>query len=424
MTILIKNGRVIDVANNLDQTTDLAIENGKIKYIGNIPADFKATTLIDAAEHWVLPGLVDGCNRPQMQHPQGTTLFDEATAALKRGITSLCIPPDGDPIIDTNSNAIRLKQQGSHALPKIYPIGALTSSLQGTSISDLTALHQAGCIAFSNAQQPISDIKILRHCYEYASSFNLTIIVQPQCAMLAKGGIAHEGIVSTRLGLPGIPVIAETSAIALHLLLMQDTNTRVHFTCVSSFEAISQIKEAKKNGLPVTADTAMHHLHLSEMDLTEFNANCHVYPPLRSLRDKEALIEAINEGTIDAICSDHRPLDSIAKLAPFADTIAGLSAIDTFFSLGLHLVKENKCDLHALLGAITYRAAKLYNLPGGTLSINSDADICIVDPNSYWEVKENSLLSKGKNTPFKGWQIPGLVTHTLLNGQLVFEQAK
>ena len=264
---------------------------------------------------------------------------------------------------------------------------------------------------------------MLRHCYDYAASFNLTVIVAPQCAMLARGGIAHEGLVATRLGLPGIPVIAETSAIAQHLLLMQETNVRGHFTCLSSFDGVNQIREAKKIGLNISADTAMHHLHLSEMDLVDFNANCHLYPPLRSLRDKEALIEGINDGTIDALCSDHRPLDSIAKLAPFGESIPGLSAIDTFLSLGLHLVEQKKCDLHALLGAITYRAAQMYQIPGGTLSLEADADICIVDPSHYWTVQENTLFSKGKNTPFKGWQLPGIVTHTLLKGQLVYENA-
>lgn len=421
MNIVIKNGRVIDVANKRDEITNIAIENGKIKHVGNIPANFVADKTIDATDRWVLPGLIDSCNRPQMQHPQGTTLFDEAKAALKRGITSLCIPPDGDPILDTSANAIRLKQQSTSTLPAIYPIGALTTQLHGDAIADLTSLLDAGCIAFSNAQRPITDSKMLRHCYDYAASFNLTVIVQPQCAMLAKGGIAHEGIVATRLGLPGIPVIAESSAIAQHLLLMQETNVRGHFTCLSSFDGVNQIRAAKKSGLNISADTAMHQLHLSEMDVVDFNANCHVYPPLRSLRDKDALIEGINDGTIDAICSDHRPLDSIAKLAPFGESIPGLSAIDTFLALGLHLVEQNKCDLHAMIGAITYRAANLYHLPGGTLSLDADADICIVEPSHYWTVTESALFSKGKNSPFKGWQLPGFVTHTFLKGQLVHE---
>ncbi|MGD9591971.1 MAG: dihydroorotase family protein [Candidatus Berkiella sp.] len=200
---------------------------------------------------------------------------------------------------------------------------------------------------------------------------------------------------------------------------MQETNVRGHFTCLSSFEGIKQIREAKQAGLNISADTAMHQLHLSEMDLIDFNANCHLYPPLRSLRDKEALLQAIDDGTIDALCSDHRPLDKIAKLAPFGESVPGLSAIDTFLALGLHLVEQKKCDLHALLGAMTYRAAQLFGLPGGTLSKGADADVCIVDPHQYWTVQESTMQSKGKNTPFKGWQLPGIVTHTLLKGNIV-----
>ncbi|MGD9593025.1 MAG: hypothetical protein AB7V32_10935, partial [Candidatus Berkiella sp.] len=207
MNIVIKNGRVIDVANKLDKTTDIAIENGKIKHIGDIPAHFVATQTIDARDRWVLPGLIDICNRPQMHHPQGASLINEANAALKRGITTLCIPPDCDPILDTSANAIRLKQNST--LPAIHPIGALTTALSGEAIADLTSLKEAGCVAFSNAQRPIADTKMLRHCYDYAASFNLTVIVAPQCAMLAKVGIAHEGFVALRLGWHGIPVSSE-----------------------------------------------------------------------------------------------------------------------------------------------------------------------------------------------------------------------
>ncbi len=421
MKIAIQNGRLIDVANGIDKITDLTIENGKIKHIGPFSPDFEADKTIDAKNCWVLPGLVDVCCRPQMQHPHGTTLQDEAVAAIKRGITSVCIPPDGDPIVDTSANVVRLKQQRNNLLPSIYPIGALTSQLQGGSIADLTALHEAGCIAFSNAQRPITDLKMLRHCYEYAASFNLLIVVQPFDESLAKGGIAHEGQVATRLGLTGIPVSAETVAVAQHLLLMKQCDVRVHFTCLSSSDAVMQISDAKAQGLKVTADTAMHMLHLTEMDTASFDANCHLYPPLRSLRDRDALIQGVNEGVIDAICSDHRPLDTIAKLAPFGDTIPGLSALDTYLSLGLHLVNQKKIDLHKLLGAMTYNAAQLFSLPAGTLSVGAIADVCIVDPTRYFAVDEKTLFSKGKNTPFKGWEIPGIVTHTLVHGQIVYE---
>ncbi|MBS0288817.1 MAG: amidohydrolase family protein [Proteobacteria bacterium] len=408
--ILIQNGRLIDVANQIDGIMDIAIENGKIAHVGDIPTQFVAQKIINATDRWVVPGLIDLCCRAQMPHPQGTTLQHEAHAALKRGFTGLCLPPDGSPITNNQQN---------EAMPRIYPIGALTTQLAGQAIADLTALHQAGCIAFSNATQPIPDLNMLRHCYEYAASFDLLLIVHPFDAALAKNGVAHEGIVATRLGLAPIPVLAETISLAQHLQFSKEFGVRVHFTCLSSYESVCQIKEAKAQKLKISADVSMHQLHLTEMDVAYFDANCHLYPPLRSLRDKEALLQGVNDGTIDAICSDHRPLDRIAKLAPFANTVPGLSAIDTFLSLGIHLVGQNKLELKALLKAITYHPAQLLGLATGNLAIDSDADLCIIDPKCYWTVAEDTLYSNGKNTPFMGWELPGVVTQTILKGFVI-----
>lgn len=421
MKIAIKNGRVVDPANHLDSVIDLAIENGKIIQVGTLSSDFSPDKIIDAQHKWVIPGIVDICCRPQMQHPHGTTLQEEAQAALKRGITSLCIPPDGDPIIDNTANASRLIQQSDAMLPAIYPIGALTSQLAGDSIADLTALSQAGCIAFSNAQQPIRDLQILRHCYDYAASFDLLVVIQPQDPWLSKNGVAHEGLVATRLGLSSIPEAAETVAIAQHLLLIEQSNVRAHFTHISSAQGVKLIHKAKARGLKVTADTAMHMLHLSEIDIQNFDANCHLYPPLRSVQDCEGLLQGIIDGTLDAICSDHRPLDSVAKLAPFGDTVPGMSTIDTFLALGLHLVHQQKLSLKRLIEALTHHAAQCFNLPAGTLSVGASADVCIVDPSTYWVVNEHSLLSKGKNNAFKQWELPGVVTQSLIKGQLAYE---
>ncbi len=422
MKIAIKNGRVIDSANHLDKITDIAIDAGKILHVGPLPANFHPTKIIDAKNKWVLPGFIDVCCRPQMQHPHGSILHEEALAALKRGITSLCIPPDGEPIVDSSANALRLIQQGSLDLPHLYPMGALTTQLAGDAIADLTALANNGCIAFTNAQKPITDLRMLRYCYDYAASFDLLIVIQPQDAWLANSGIAHEGLMATRLGLPGIPETAETIAVAEHLLLIEQCNVRAHFTCLSSQHALQQIAHAKAQGLKVSADAAMHSLHLTEMDIATFDANCHLYPPLRRVSDRAALVQGFASGALDAICSDHRPLDSIAKLAPFGDTIPGLSAVDTFFSLGLHLVKEKQLALEHLIAAITSRPAEIFNIPGGTLSLGARADICIIDPDTYWVVQEEKLFSKGKNTPFKRWELPGIVTHTLVNGNLVHER--
>lgn len=421
MKIAIKNGQVIDPFSGLNGITDIMIDRGKIVQIGH-SLDFTADKIIDATNLTVTPGLIDVCCRPQMLHPHGTTITQEAFTALKRGITSLCIPPDGDPILDSAANVLRLIQQGSHSLPRLYPIGALTTSLKGKLIADLTALAHSGCIAFTNAQKPIKDLGILRHAYDYAASFDLLLVIQPQDPWLTQGGVAHEGINATHLGLPGIPEIAETVAIAQHLLLIEQTGVRAHFTCLSSKQGVEQIRKAKAKGLPITADTAMHSLHLIDTDIDVFDANCHLYPPLRDENDKLGLIAGVMDGTIDTICSDHRPLDSIAKLAPFGDTTPGMSALDTFLGLGLLLVEEKKLTLNKLIEALTRNSAQIFNLPTGKLSKGAPADLCIFDTHRHWVVSESLLYSKGKNTPFKNYKLPGKITHTLLGGKILYDE--
>lgn len=420
MKTIILNGRIIDSANQLDTITDLTIENGLISHIGQAQKDTSAQ-IIEAKGMWVVPGLVDTCCRPHLQHPHGTTLADEAKAAAKCGFTALCIPPDGDLIIDSTANVARQKQQGESHLPHLFPIGALTKQLLGESMTDMSALAKSGCIALSQAMQPMKDLTVLKHCYHYASSFNLLIVIQPFEAALSQGGIIHEGVMSAHLGLPGIPTISETIAIAQHLALIKETGVNAHFTCLSSRDGVELIRQAKKEGLKITADCAMHSLHLTEMDVANFDANCHVYPPLRSLDDREGLLEGLRDGTLDAICSDHRPLDSVAKLAPFGDTTPGLSSIDTFLGLGLHLVAHQNIPLPLLFRSITHGPARIFNLPAGSLSLGAKADVCIIDPSRSYQVGENALHSNGRNSPFKNWELEGQVVMTLINGMIVHE---
>lgn len=420
MKTIIQNGRVIDPINKLDTITDITIENGTISQLGAQKAAL-ADKIIDAKGKWVIPGLVDSQCRPHLQHPHGSTLQEEAKAAVKCGFTSLCIPPDGDLIIDTTANVARLKQQADHDLPHLYPIGALTKHLSGESMTDMSALTANGCIALSQAMHPIKDLSILRHCYEYAASFDLLIVIQPFEPALAKGGIVHEGLISTQLGMQGIPTIAETIAIDQHLQLIEDSGVRAHFTCLSSLKAVEQIRNAKARGLHVTADCTMHALHLTEMNVATFDANFHVYPPLRSEFDRLGLLAGVIDGTLDAICSDHRPLDSVAKLAPFGDTVPGMSTIDTFLALGLWLVEKEGLELQTLLQAITYKPAHIFNLPAGTLSVGAKADITMIDPNRHYQVKDTSFYSSGKNSPYIGRELQGQVIMTLIDGQIVYE---
>lgn len=421
MKIVIKNGRVLDPATKLDKITDLCIENDCIVAIGPFSPSFSPDKIIDATDQCVIPGLVDLCARPQLLHPHGSTLHNEGNTAIARGITSVCIPPDDEPIMDSTSVVNRLIQQESLTLPHFFPLGALTSQLEGKTVADLSALIQAGCVALTNAQKGIKNLRILRHCYDYAASFDLLVVIQPQDPWLSQDGVAHEGIKATDLGLPGIPVMAETIAIAQHLLLIAQSGVRAHFTCLSSQEGVELIREAKAKGLPVTADTAMHSLYLNEMDIGTFDPNCHLYPPLRSEQDRLGLLAGIQDGTLDAICSDHRPLNKTAKLAPFAETIPGMSTFDTFLSLGIELVNQNKLSFLELVSRMAYQPAQILKLSKGTLTVGGKADICVFDPQKSWTVREQNMLSQGKNTAFYNKNLPGVVTYTLLNGKIIYE---
>lgn len=405
MKILIKNGRVIDPSQQLDKVVDIAIASGKIAHIDTIPNSFCAEHCIEANGLWVTPGWIDLCNRP------GFMVEHEAQAAVQRGVTALCIPPDDFSTLPKNMSAAPIK---------LYEIAPLTQALESQKIADYQTFKESGCIALSQAQISLQNMALLRSCYEYASSLGMRVIVQPQELMWGNSGCAHEGVVSTRLGLPGIPYTVETIAVATHLALIEEADLTVHFTCLSSYRSVELIAAAKAKGLKVSADVAMHSLVLSEMDLLEFDANCHLYPPLRSQTDQLGLIHGVQNGVIDAICSDHRPLDRTAKLAPFAQTIPGLSAIDSFLSLGLYLVEKGKLDVFTLIRAVTTNPARIFDLSGGTLSIGQEANLCVIDPNYQWTLVPETMLSKGKNSPFVDWQLSGRVTHTVINGEIAF----
>tara|TARA_R110002110_G_scaffold65206_4_gene179929 strand:+ start:10893 stop:12155 length:1263 start_codon:yes stop_codon:yes gene_type:complete len=419
MNILIKNGRIIDPANQVDMITSIGIKNNKIHAMSELADHQSYDKIIDAQDCWVIPALVDLCNRPYLKHPHGTTLKHEANIAAEKGIAALCIPPDTNPIIDNTSELQRIKNDASRVTSKLYTIAALTQSLAGKSITDFSALKEAGCIALSQAQSTPLTSHFLRTCYDYAASFDIPVVIQPQDWSLSQDGCAHEGAVATRLGLPAIPYTAETIAIAQHLALIEQTGIQAHFTCLSAHQSLELILQAKQKGLPVTADVAMHSLILSEMDVMHFDGHCHLYPPLRSQSDQIGLIQGVQNQTIDAICSDHRPLDAMAKLAPFAETLPGLSSIDTYLSLGISLVEKQKLDAATLVRALTANPASIFNLPAGCLTVGDEANICIVNPKAYWQVTSDSMQSAGKNSPFRGWELPGKIIHTIIQGDLI-----
>jgi len=423
MRLKISSGRIIDPANNIDQTGDLFIDEGLIVGIGKSPKGFKAEQEIDATAQIVCPGLIDLCARlrePGEEHK--ATIASETTAAIASGITSICCPPDTIPVIDTPAVVELIFQHASNSQQaKVFPLGALTHGLKGKTLAEMDALKNAGCIGVSNAYAPIVDTEVLRRALEYAATCEITVHLYCEDDYLRNNGVVHEGPVSTRLGLPAIPETAETVAVSRALLLVEQTGARVHFCRISTARSIELLAEAKVRGIDVTADVGIAHLHLTDMDISSFNTDCYVLPPLRSQRDKEGLRTGLANGTITAICSDHQPHESDAKSAPFSMTEPGASTIEMLLPLTLQLVRDKNLTLQQAIAALTSAPAKIAGLDTGKLSIGSRADICIFDPESSWIVETEALLSAGKNTPFASWEMTGKVTHTLVDGNIIFQ---
>ncbi|MCC5796047.1 MAG: dihydroorotase [Methylophaga sp.] len=424
MKIRISNGRVIDPASQLDNGLDVFINDGKIVAIAEQMSDFHADMTIDASGMIVCPGLVDMSARlrePGQEHT--ATIHSETLAAAAGGITTLCVPPDTDPVIDTAAVVELIEDRAKKAgRTMVLTIGALTQKLQGELLAEMAALKAAGCIGVSNGLSVIKNSVVLKRAMEYAASLDLTVFINPADPWLQSGGCVHEGTVSTRLGIAGIPESAETIAVSRDLILIEQTGVRAHFHSLSSGKAVRLIREAQSRGLPVTADVSAHHLHLCEHDLGNYDSLSHVLPPLRSLRDREQLQQGLREGVINAISSHHQPLDNDAKLGPFAETQPGISGLETLLPLTMKLVEDDELPLIDALAAITCRPAEILGIEAGQLKVGSLADICIIDPESQFECQPNQFLSEGKNSPFSGWLFSHQVSHTLFEGKLVYQR--
>ncbi len=421
--ILIKNGKLIDPASKQNELADIEIIDGKVSSIqppNTIKVD-SSCTLIDASNLTVIPGLVDCCARLREPGQENkATLLTETIAAAKAGITTLCCPPDTNPVIDEPAVVEYINQKtviSAHS--HVVTLGALTAGLRGKHLSEMQTLQQAGCVGLSNAREPVDNSLILKRAFSYAATFDLRVFIEPDEHWLSKGGCAHDGKVATRLGLKGIPVSAETIAITRALELISETGVSAHFGRLSSAQGAEIIARAKNEHLMITADTSAHQLHLTEQDVSSFNSACHVIPPLRTQRDKEALINAISNGTIDAICSDHQPHDADAKQAPFASTEAGISALESFLPLCLRLTQQSSLTLSDVIEKISYTPATILGIDAGKISVGQKADICIFDENEDWQLSLDNINSQGVNTPFLGWNFQGKVKHTIISGNAI-----
>ncbi|HEX4330669.1 MAG TPA: dihydroorotase [Usitatibacter sp.] len=421
MRLEIVNARVIDPASRRDKAGSIYIVDGRIAALDAAPASFKADETIDARGLVACPGLVDLSARlrePGFEYK--ATLESEMRAAAAGGVTTLACPPDTDPPLDEPGLVEMLKRRAASLdRGRVHPLGALTVGLKGSHLAEMGELTEAGCVGFFQGNAALPDPATLLQAMRYAATFGYTVWLRPQDSALAAGGVAHDGEVATRLGLAPVPVIAETVAVSTILELMGATDARVHLARLSSAAAVALVAAAKAKGAKLTCDVGVHHLHLCDRDIGDFDAQCNLIPPLRDPSDRDALRRALAEGTIDAACSDHTPVDDDAKQVPFAEAEPGATALELLLPLTLQWGRESGLSLADTLGAITFRPARILGVAAGSLEPGADADVCLFDPARPWRVEPGALASQGKNTPFQGLELTGRVIRTLVGGRTV-----
>jgi dihydroorotase len=421
MNIAIVNGRIVDPASGHDAPGGLYITGGRIAAIGSAPDGFRAERTLDARGAVVAPGLVDLCARLREPGAEGA-LKIEMRAALAGGVTGVVCPPDTDPPLDEPGLVRMLRQRSREAAgARTYPLGALTVQLKGEALAEIETLAETGCVAFMQTGSLPHDNGMLLQAMRYARTFDLPLWLRPVEDTLAGSGVAAAGPVAGRLGLPSIPVVAETVALHTIFELQRATGARVHICRLSSAAGIALLRQAKREGLPVTADVAIHHVHLIDVDIGYFDPAYRLDPPLRSQRDRAAIIAGLADGTIDAICSDHAPLSAEDKLLPFGEAAPGATALETLLPLTLKWAEENSVPLVQALAKVTSSAAAILGEDTGRLQQGAKADVVVFDPTTPWRVTPDQLASAGKTTPYAGYELLGRARYTLVGGDIRHE---
>jgi dihydroorotase len=434
MKVLIRNGRVIDPASGRDEVADLAIASGRIVGIGS-GKDFGAEHVIDATGLVVAPGLVDLAARlrePGREH-EGL-LESELAAAAAGGVTSLVCPPDTDPVLDEPGLVEMLKFLARKlSRCRLFPLGALTRGLAGGALTEMAELTEAGCVGFAQADAAVIDTQVLMRALQYAATFGYTVWLRPQDGWLGKG-VAAAGPVATRLGLSTVSMVAETIALHTIVELARATGARVHLCRLSSAPGVRVLRAAKAEGLPITADVSINSLHLTDVDIGFFNADMRLTPPLRSSADRSALRDALADGTIDALVSDHNPVAEDMKNLPFGEAEPGATGLELLLSLALRWGTEQGLALPATLARVTSEPVRVLGEAIGSLATSAGriveggvADLCLFDPREEWAVRPEALASQGKHTPFSfastGMALPARVRMTLVAGTVAHERS-
>ncbi len=429
MKILIKGGRVVDPATGFDARCDVALAAGRIVAISNVAADFVPNKVIDASRCIVVPGLIDLAVRlREPGHEHARMLESEMTAAVAGGVTSLVCPPDTDPVLDEPGlvEMLKFRAEKLHQ-SRVFPLGALTRGLAGEVLTEMVELTQAGCVGFGQAEIAIGNTQVLLRALQYASTFGYTVWLRPQDRDLGTGVVAS-GPLATRMGLSGVPVAAETIAVHTIVELVRATGARVHLCRMSSAAGLALVRQAKAEGLPLTCDVSINSLHLLDTDIGYFDSRARLNPPLRQQRDRDAIRAGLLDGAIDALVSDHTPVDEDGKTLPFAESEPGATGVELLLGLALKWQRDSGAPLARALAVLTCEPARVlgaalgaFQPSAGRLVAGGAADLCVFDPDLAWTVHADNLRSQGKHTPFSGYELPSSVRCTIVGGQVAFE---
>lgn len=422
MKLLLKGGRILDPSRGYDEPADLFIEDGKIAAIGAKDTVKKGTEIIDVKGSLIVPGLIDiHTHLREPGHEYKESVQSGSEAAVAGGFTAIACMPNTRPVNDTRSvTEFILRQARLANLARIYPIAAITMGSEGKDLTEFADLRKAGAVGFSDDGRPVPNSFVMRIALEYAWSFGLPVISHCEDLNLSKGGLMHEGPVSTELGLAGIPSISETTMIARDIEVAEYTRTAVHIAHVSSAHSVELIRKAKARGVKVTAETAPHYLFLTDESLRDFDTNKKVNPPLGSGEDSAALREGLKDGTIDVIASDHAPQSSVEKDVEFEYAMNGIIGMETSLGLCVKLVDEGVLTLDHLIRKMSCAPAAVLKVPGGTLAPGSIADVTVIDLDRKWTVDTGAFKSKSRNCPFNGWELKGKAVMTIVGGEIKY----
>ena len=430
MTIVIKNGRVIDPANGLDEPMDLLIDKGRIKALespGSISFDAgEKPSVIDAKGCVVCPGLIDmhvHFREPGFEYKE--TITSGCRSAAAGGFTSVAVMPNTNPVNDTRAVTEHiLSLARTEDIINVYPIAAITQKLEGERLSEMADLKDAGAIAFSDDGRPVISNELMRRAFEYSKMFKLPLIQHSEMLDLTEGGCMNEGMVSTELGLKGMPTEAEDIMVYRDIALLEKTGGRLHVAHISSKNSVDLVRQAKSRGLSVTCEVAPHHFTLTDEAVRGYDTNTKMSPPLRAIDDVEAIKEGLQDGTIDIIATDHAPHDIADKQVEYQNACFGIVGLETALPLSLKLVDEKILSMGDVIKKLTSTPADIFNLEAGSLSLGNEADILIFNPNLEYSIDISKFHSKSKNSPFDGWKVKGKVIHTLVKGKTAYSANK